>query len=313
MNTAKVTVERYLATMEPGLVSEYNVHFPSKGFDTYSSLAPVKCEQMYSKGYAKLARTRAVSNVDGLDSNWIENLSQTGSALSVVAPLIEGWKAVESGSYEQARRALVSAYLVYSYDVKPTISDLSNVNSDGTRVFNLATKDRFANERRRGLFKKEGLISSYSATQKYCCTLHLTLKDNVFAELWNALEKLGLDPSAGNLWDLIPYSFVVDWFFSIGRILTSISDYISGVVTKDVKGRIESYKVSWPMPTIEVCQCLGLNVAQFAIAGTRILYKWYRRDVFTTLGSFDPFAGQSNSGLSVSQWAQGSALVSNYL
>lgn len=39
------------------------------------------------------------------------------------------------------------------------------------------------------------------------------------------LKKMGVFPSLNNLWDLVPYSFVVDWFTSVGDTLEIISDY----------------------------------------------------------------------------------------
>lgn len=41
------------------------------------------------------------------------------------------------------------------------------------------------------------------------------------------LKALGLHPGLAQVWDLIPYSFVCDWFFSVQSVLKSIDDQIA--------------------------------------------------------------------------------------
>jgi len=134
------------------------------------------------------------------------------------------------------------------------------------------------------------------------------LKDNPIAVVFNALESLGLNPSAANLWDLIPFSFVVDWFLPIGSVLSRLDAYENNALLRDVKYRIETFKVLWPLTKQELEDLIG---NQFSVT-TPIKYCWYDRRILTGLGSYDPFAGQSLDGLTVSQMTQGGALLSSY-
>lgn len=88
-----------------------------------------------------------------------------------------------------------------------------------------------------------------------------------------------------------------------------MNDYSSAVILRDLRARIESYKVVWDLSLRETGALLG---SSYAVNGAPLSYKWYDRRIYHTFGSIDPFAGQSNVGLSVSQMTQGAALLSSY-
>jgi hypothetical protein len=65
----------------------------------------------------------------------------------------------------------------------------------------------------------------------------LTGLDGIVGELRNAFGKLGLGRAATFAWDLVPFSFMVDWIFHIDRILDrycSISPFQGQLVVEDV-------------------------------------------------------------------------------
>jgi hypothetical protein len=257
------------------------------------------------------ARSNAVADVTGLESNWIENLSQVKGTFDVITPLLDGYKAVVHGDLIAAKSALAGAYLVYKYSVAPQLADAKDLRANAKTTVKAIVKHRFSNERRRGAsYDTMTLYDGIEASLSYHCTLHLQLKDSAFGSLWNALEKLGLDPSIGNLWDLVPYSFVIDWFTKAGPILQRISAYVSNVLIRQLKYRIQSFKVQW---TLSESDLETLNFSDGVIFVTPMEYSWYDRRVDHHLGVFDALAGQSIDGLSVSQVAQGAALLSNYL
>lgn len=61
--------------------------------------------------------------------------------------------------------------------------------------------------------------------------------DNAFSKCYTVLNSLNLGLSAENIWDAIPYSFVVDWFISIGDYLSSV-DTVNYIYTLDILGCI---------------------------------------------------------------------------
>jgi len=241
-----------LLILEPGLCTVVDTDL-KEVLDAYCATAPERASILYDEKLMVTARSNAVADVTGLDSNWLENLSQVKGTLDVVKPLIAGYKAVINKDFDAGRSALASAYLAYKYSVAPTMSDYKDVSSNIKTISQSITKYRFSNERRRGACHSTcNLQYSTKADLAYHCTLHYQLKDNSLSTVWNALEKLGLDPSIGNLWDFVPYSFVVDWFLHIGPALSRISQYVSNILTRDLKWRVQSFKVQWVISESEV-------------------------------------------------------------
>lgn len=52
--------------------------------------------------------------------------------------------------------------------------------------------------------------------------MYLSPYDGRNWELLRTLNEFDLLPTPGNLWDLIPFSFVIDWLFHIDQILTAL-------------------------------------------------------------------------------------------
>lgn len=79
--------------------------------------------------------------------------------------------------------------------------------------------------------------------------IEVTCRAKVYADkysvgemgLYEAIRSLDFVPSLANSWDLIPYSFVIDWFLPIGNILSRF-DAISDVDTLHTRSCVASVK-----------------------------------------------------------------------
>lgn len=298
-------VDRILV-LSPGLAS--GTFKTLDALNHYCDMGHTRAMELYRCKDATTARSSAIADVSGLESNWIENLSQVKGTADIVLPLLNGWKAVKNGDITAGKRALIGAYLGYMYAIAPSIRDAKDLHDNLGNVTSNATINRLSQERRRGKLSLASPVLSVTAELAYYCTILLKLKDNPIASIGNALEKLGLNPSAANIWDLIPFSFVVDWFLHIGPILSRLDAYENSALLRDVQSRVETFKVRWPLTMSEVKDFV---VVDYSIA-TPLFYSWYDRRVLSGLGSFDPLSGQSHDGLSVSQMTQGGALLSSY-
>lgn len=292
--------------LEPGLTPEVSVDVSEA--NNYCLQGKERARLLYDASDAGLARVAAIRDVQELESNWIENLAGVKGTMDCINPLIDGYKAVEVGDLKMARKALSGGYLVYKYVIAPGIADAKNLKADGSRILSLATINRFSNERRRGASSREDIpVCGTRATLSYFTTYHLRLKSNYFSQVWSALEKLGLEPTAGQMWDLIPFSFVADWFAPIGDSLRNIDAYNSLVLNRDLRCRIESFKVQWPVEELVISDLFDGNICS---SGKPIEYSWYDRRIHHSFGTIDPIATSDGNGLTTSQMTQGLALLS---
>lgn len=67
-------------------------------------------------------------------------------------------------------------------------------------------------------------VSSYGAVRfadnyRVRCTFSVNCSDILPKDTQSFLSKYGMDLSLSKVWDMIPYSFVVDWFFHVGDFL----------------------------------------------------------------------------------------------
>lgn len=131
------------------------------------------------------------------------------------------------------------AYLSMKYGVLPTISELSEIM-----------------EAMKGLkpyFDKNG-FKTYSAgyqnslikdNLKYELYQHVKLavedEDAQLKRLVNQIESFGFLPNLENIWDLVSYSFVIDWFIDVGGLLAR-ADSINRVSRLDMKYVTQSRK-----------------------------------------------------------------------
>lgn len=156
-------------------------------------------------------------------------------------------------------KALAESWLVYSFGVKPIISDLDDIMQyvdERYRVFN--SENGWAS----GRGMADSLVLKTRMTQGYSqpadnvtrrlrgyvevrYTSKLTINANSVS---TPLTRWGFGPREWlpTLWELIPFSFVVDYFTNIQEIITSLSYINAGVyfTNKTVKKTIvEDYQL----------------------------------------------------------------------
>lgn len=111
-------------------------------------------------------------------------------------------------------------YLSYKYGVLPTISDLSAIRDAVLRRKPYLDSNGFKTYNARTFTSEQTGIYSVSLEQRI--KLAIDTEDNSLHGFIQALENIGMFPTFENVWDLIPYSFVLDWFTGIGDWLERI-------------------------------------------------------------------------------------------
>lgn len=296
----KSTGWRRLLLMSPNNIPAekiFNFGFLSQELKEYEKLAKAH----YSSEMMKVARNNAIADITALKSNNLENISGLKGSFNIIGTLFQGYKAVTTGDIPAAIKALSGAYLWYSYAAAPTLRDVRDITDNVGQISSLITKNPFSNERRRG--RAETHIDEFVGDTQFNVTYHTRLKDNYYSQLYSGLQRLGLHPAVSQGWDLIPYSFVIDWFLGIGPILEKLDNYNNFKLTRDILSRIESFKAS--------------KTEEYRVSEYPSLYEfigpyeksYYDRRIHSGSGDVDPFAGQASAGVRSSQVMQGTSLL----
>lgn len=165
--------------------------WPSYGF--YPSLA----SQCYQK---------AVGNLPQAECNTMANILDV---IGVLKSFLEGYVDVKSLSDLAS-----SAWLSYRYAYSTTVMDIQEYAKLSSRLCDLIGNTEITT---RGTCSRAGV--------KCTCTVTFKLDEVLPSDTLHKLQTWGLKCSAVNLWDMVPYSFVVDWFFHISDILESMERY----------------------------------------------------------------------------------------
>lgn len=119
----------------------------------------------------------------------------------------------------------------------------------------------------------------------------------------NRIERTGLEidilPSPENIWDLIPYSFVVDWFVPIGDMLSrhETSEYITTLPVHRV------FLTQKHTSSVNKVEQFGNTTLQY-----NLHYKYYNRRCVSTLPYPSMHVDRPQGGLQ-RHWFEGTALL----
>lgn len=133
--------------------------------------------------------------------------------------------------------------------------------------------------------------------------LHETLDvSSAIDQFVNRIKRVGYEldiaPSAANLWDLVPYSFVVDWFLPIGKNLENREDR-SYMETLPVDSVFLSSKLTWTIDEIIPLSTTNLH--------TSLSCKYYERECTSDL-PYPPMHIDTPKGFS-GHWLEASAII----
>lgn len=111
-------------------------------------------------------------------------------------------------------------YLAIEYGILPTVDDLKSIFRSCTRL--RPKVDSFGSRHVKAGHDCSITVQDvqYQLEQRIKIAFHD--EDSGLKILLNRLDDLGALPTLSNLWDLVPYSFVVDWFAQVGDLLERI-------------------------------------------------------------------------------------------
>lgn len=149
---------------------------------------------------------------------------------------VDGLNTLAGGSGSGRRRSrpratpgsAAGAWLEYSYGWKPLVNDIYNAAEQFVEPIPDSSHSGSSSASKNqeidvgwALFKR-----SRNVTHRTGGTVKLT-NPNLFL-----LSQLGLANPLSVAWEVVPFSFVVDWFFDVGSMLDSFSDFIGTSVER---------------------------------------------------------------------------------
>jgi hypothetical protein len=111
-------------------------------------------------------------------------------------------------------KRLQDAWLQYRYVFKTSELDIKEAIKFAKRYMSLGSLDRKLK------LYGQSETTVYDCAVKCRCTLEIKPNEMGYvSKIWNALQTYGLTPDFYVIWDMIPYSFIVDWFIPVGDML----------------------------------------------------------------------------------------------
>jgi hypothetical protein len=172
-------------------------------------------------------------HISVLQANNLENLSQLsgmGDLIPNAAKFVKLISEVKNGKWAQAGMTLLDAWseaqLQWSFGAKPTLADVTELQRrmEGLKAA-LDLQGLWGQRDLRGSFSilipggrygRDQVLIQYQSkcivTFDYSGLLATLIRGNA----------IGLLPKLSNLWDMVPFSFLLDWFFNIGERLGDV-------------------------------------------------------------------------------------------
>lgn len=228
--------------------------------------------------------------VETLDANSV-------NMIAFIKDIRRPWELIPKLKNLSKIKTHASNYLGYEYGILPTISDLKE-------IYEAVTKNHtpyFSREGYRVLTagSSNSVSDSYGTiTRTTRCKIAVRSGDSSFDSIGDSLHNIGVFPTFENVWDLVPYSFVLDWFLNVGDMLAEV-DYRGRTARMDIVYSTTSTKTVFDF-------VIPLHLHDLGVDGT-IRLTWYERNVSPTPPK-TPLNFEGSNELP-SHWLEAGALI----
>jgi len=207
-------------------------------------------EPSWMHGYAQLPRElkalcfeaskQAIAQIPAYADNNIANIIEAASAVfSLLSSSVKiAWNGISSWG---ARQTLADLWMGYRYSYKTTDSDTQQaINAISRRAWYSYYRDTRVDGDATATING---VEAHVHLVAYCRKRTSDLLSAIRLRLW----EYGLLPSKFTLWDLVPFSFVVDWVFNFGDGLKDEQDL--AVISQGYTFDKSMYSVKYTVPT----------------------------------------------------------------
>lgn len=194
-------------------------------------------------------------------------------------------------------KTIANAYLVYKYAIAPSISDGQEIYSAISGPGNKKRLDAYFVRSRSNFVSTD--ISGNNWNTSFNLKCYYLQENDAFAAIFQNMFSWGIG-SLENVWDFIPFSFVVDWFWSFGDMLAA----------QDTRTFISTLPVTSVMQTR--CDVTTINSSKLPYGRNMKLFgnitiKRYRRCLSTRL--LPPYVELSKPTNPLDHVVEGGALL----
>jgi hypothetical protein len=188
-----------------------------------------------------------------------------------------------------------SNYLAINYGLLPTMSDIRTIIEAFTRIKPYIDKNGFKTYNAVSQETSEVGVLTYSLEQRI--KIAIEDEDSDFQALAQKIDSMGFALTLQNVWDLIPYSFVLDWFIDIGGFLERC----------DTRMRLMRLNIRYSTMSRKRISSLLIKPSRTApISGTLSVVRYQR---WTEDHCPEPPLIPSSDTNPLSHWLEGSALI----
>lgn len=251
----------------------------------------------------------ATSSVKATSSNVLSTANETFHICKGVIDLLQAAAAVKTASPKKFLKAVGNLRLAWKWGIPLTVKDAHAI-ADG--VTDKVIEDKIYTNPNRihvkhstmfvGMIPKDANRSEGKSGKRQCW-LKILYKDNNTAKK-QAGSKLAADLNLVTLengWDVVPYSFVVDWLTDFGSVLNAADNVMYRTAYWDILGSVRGTKDWWNIDTRAFARY------DPCISGHATCIHYVRR-VYETIPL--PTLGYLNPSIGVTQWLDGATLVS---
>jgi hypothetical protein len=236
--------------------------------------------------YRDITASSLFSSVDAflqaqssLDVNLLQDLAELPEILSSIPDLQAGLKVIgrlakRDFSFATLREILnyvTSENLRYSFGAGPTIDSATK-----TIPKLISTFDRLGLSSKQTVGRGSYYVKLSNVLGRQEVTIQTRTKivmDSSFSGLLSAITRvdcLGLLPKASNLWDILPFTFVVNWFTGIGSALRR-AEYSAQLAVIPAY-YVHTYTISSPLSDLEL-ESIGASSSSSKPASLRLYYR----------------------------------------
>lgn len=180
---------------------------------------------------------KAVDRISYVDTNGLEYF-----------PELLGLKTLISQFYSQSytsAKALASAYLAFQYGVKNLYNDSKRYTRGLQRIGLSNISNLWKTTHSAEYLSIPATAYSPQISLEYHYKITYRHYDDLVINSYRKLREWGLAPTLTSAWDMVPFSFVVDWFLDIESLTKQFDDAAKRAMYKYI-GVTKSRKLSTP-------------------------------------------------------------------